>query len=222
MGRLTRNIDEIGKSLILPLVSTDQTVGVTIAGEYEGTFQIVAVVDPDGREIELTPYTFAGQIADLEGQSPVDFWVDVAGFVQLRIEAVGWSSGIANITANSTSAKRSLSNSGGVATDVNVLNFPTTGAKESTSQEILGELIGIDADEAALPSNFGSYPVQFTWHRSVEQTEVKTVNGKQYTTVFTSDIIDTLYKDVSGSRYTKTFNYDNSWVLTGVSSWVKS
>lgn len=190
--RQTKNIDSVGKTLQMPLDSNDQTLGVTISGEFEGVFQIVGLIDLDGREIELQPYLFDGGSVDLDTNEPLDFFVDVGGLVEIRISAISWTSGLAQISAITSSARRGRTSSGGVASEVEVTNFPTIQAVTGplTNNQLRSSPVNVlprefDTTGLLLPTMFYSVTANFTYNGELIETEVRVVDGVTYTRTYT-------------------------------------
>lgn len=239
--KITKIIDQSGEALRIPIDDNDQTVGLTIAGVFEGILQIVGIVSLDGRETELTVYNPDGTVGSLEDEPPLDFFLDVGGYTQVQVIAVALTSGKITVTASTSSAKRIKMNaeSEDPGQNVNVTNLPDVqpvsgpltnsqfrsgiaSVLEPKLNDISTKLLDFDIDGNPLPDKFDSYESKYTYLNDVEMTEIQTINSRQITRVYKVNLLQTEYKIINGITYTTTYIYDPQYNLSAVTAWVKS
>lgn len=227
---INKIIDAAGKSFMIPIDDNDQSVSIGITGSYSGLLQIVGIIDASGREIELTPRLIDGTIVSIEDPPPLDLMFDIAGYREIRVIAITWTSGSITLTANRTMAAAAWRLNGGsrgsASGQVEVTNFPSpqsvTGpltntqlrasplelpdnaAQNDTLQTLISQmavrLTGVDSDGVPLPLDFDSVPVTFSYDGELVQTEIRVIGS---------------------STYTRTYG-NNGTNITSVSSWIKT
>lgn len=229
--RATRVIASAGESLQIPIDDNDQTVGLSISGDFDGVLQIVGYVSLSGQEHELTLYNFDGTIGDLEEEPPLDLFLDVGGYSVVRVMAVAWMSGRATITAITSSAKRKkLNQSSGPGTgqEVQVTNFPDT-------QVVTGPLTNTQLRATPVPVSIDGAPVGGLASEVTQASMLALMIGydseknplpihfdstaSSYT--YNGELVQTEVRVVDGVTYTRTYTYSGENV-TGSSAWVKS
>lgn len=231
---ITRIIDAVGKSLLVPIDGNDQSVGLTFTGEYVGMFQIIGIIETGGPEIEITAYDHRGDEKDINDPSPFNVFVDIGGFKEIWLIAVAWTSGSAWISATKSTAPRFGSNnqgkdSGRLSSEVQVTNFPSNQAVTGplTNVQLRASPVIISIPEQPLPDGAAS---EQTLSNFLQMTRGKDTGGELLPLDFGSlpssftysgELLQTEVRVHETFTYTRTYFYTDER-LTSISGWVKT
>ena len=216
--KVTKVIDGAGKFVLISISEDDQTVGLTIlGGPYSGVLQAVGLADQEGQENNLPVYNPDGTAGNLEDPLPLTLFLDCAGYTEIKIQAVTWTSGSITVHARVSTGQRIRPqiNEGGVGPQVQVSNFPGIqpvsgpltntqlrqfpvdvsmdgpppgAALDSSLQTLLGMSQDYDSDGNLLPIAYYSTPPVYTYDsNNVLQTAVRTVGAFIYTKTYSFD-----------------------------------